>query len=117
MRKLYKFAAVAALTIALTACSNETSSAPEPPILSNSGESSVNSAAADGSSGSAANNTYSVSTESSESSSDTKTESTASSISSVNSSSTTENEPLAKENPGMFDLNSKTVTLNSGYTS
>lgn len=92
MKKLCKFITIAVLIIALTACSNETSSVPGPPTLSNSGESSVISAAADGSN-----------------------ESTSSSISSVNGSSITENEPLAKENPGMFDLNSKTVTLNSGY--
>lgn len=35
--------------------------------------------------------------------------------SSTNSSSAAESEPQAKENPGMFDLDSKTVTLNSGY--
>ncbi len=67
--------------------------------------------------------------ESSKYSSDTGHEITTSSVSgnnsevtstsSVSSSSITEKplkpEPIIKENPGMFDLDSKTVTLNSGY--
>lgn len=74
-------------------------------------------------------NNSSTRTESNESSSDTKTESATTitsennsevtSTSSVSSSSTAEKppkiEPIIKENPGMFDLDSKTVTLNSGY--
>lgn len=119
MRKLYKFVSVIALTIALTACSNEPARVPEPPIISNSGGNSVNSTTTSGSSESTADNS-SAPSESGESSSDTKQESITSSISENNSeatssSSVTEKEPIIKENPGMFDLDSKTVTLNSGY--
>lgn len=160
MKKLYRIISVIALTIALTACSNEPSSVPEPSIISDSGGNSVNSSTTNGSSESTTNNYSSVPTENGESSSDTKTESTAgnsyeettsnnsstctessknssntktesatnstsgnnsevTSTSSVSSSSTAEKppktEPIIKENPGMFDLDSKTVTLNSGY--
>lgn len=99
MTKLCKIIPIIALIIALTACANEPSSVSELPLISNSLE----------------GFTSASTMTSGEKSSDTKMESTVSSILSVNSSSTTENEPLAKENPGMFDLNSKTVTLNSGY--
>ena len=110
----------------------------------NSGESSVSSSIADSSSESSASGVSSVLTESGESSSeskpestvgnsetinndssapaksdenssDTKAESSVTGTSSVNTSSVPENKPSAKENPGMFDFNSKTVTLNSGY--
>lgn len=92
MTKLCKIIPIIALIIALTACANEPSSVSEPSSIFDSVGNSVSSQITDGSS-----------------------ESTASNNSSVSSSSTTEKEPLAKENPGMFDLNSKTVTLNSGY--
>ncbi|MDE7362318.1 MAG: aldo/keto reductase [Oscillospiraceae bacterium] len=67
-----------------------------------------------------ASNISSVPAESGGSSSDTKQESTTSSVSENNSEATSsssvmEKEPIIKENPGMFDLDSKTVTLNSGY--
>lgn len=103
MKKLCKFISVVVLTIALTACSNELSSVPGSPFDS------ISSPTTNGSSEITSSNISYVSTESSNY---TKT---ASSASSVNSSSTTKNEPLVKENPGMFDLVSKTVTLNSGY--
>lgn len=92
MTKLCKIIPIVALIISLTACANEPSSVSELSLMSDPAGNSVNSQITDGSS-----------------------ESTASNNSSVNSSGTTENEPLAKENPGMFDLDSKTVTLNSGY--
>ena len=98
MKNLCKIIPIVALIIALTACANEPSSVSELPLISDSIE----------------GFTSSSTTTSSEKSSDAK-ENTVSSTSSVNSSSTTKNEPLAKENPGMFDLASKTVTLNSGY--
>lgn len=101
MRTLFKFFSIAVLTIALTACTNEPSGVPEPPIISDSGGNSVNSPATNGSSESTASSISSISTESGESSSDTETESTA--------------DNSYKENPGMFDFDSKTVILNSGY--
>ena len=149
MKKLCKIIPIIGLIMTLTACANEPSRVPEPPILSNSGESSVNSPIADILSESMASDTSNVSAENGESSSNTKTESTSgnpettsnnssaptensenisdtkqenttSSLSESNldvtsNSSTTKNDPIIKENPGMFDLDSKTVTLNSGY--
>lgn len=87
MKKLCKMIVAVVLTAALTACSNETSRVSVPPILSNPGGNSVSSTA------------------------DTSGESTVSSISTVSS----KNYQVIKENPGMFDLTSETVTLNSGY--
>ena len=149
MKKLCKIIPIIGLIMTLTACANEPSRVPEPPILSNSGESSVNSPIADILSESMASDTSNVSAENGESSSNTKTESTSgnpettsnnssaptensenisdtkqenttssfseSNLDVTSNSSTTKNDPIIKENPGMFDLNSKTVTLNSGY--
>lgn len=127
MKKLCKIVLVIALAATLAACANESSGVPEPPALSDPSSASEGSSAAisstSGSSGSSTSSSIPyVPEESSQSSSETGTESSSSeshpevtSTSSVNSSSATENEPLVKENPGMFDLNSKTVTLNSGY--
>lgn len=102
MRKLCKLISVIALTIALTACANDSSSVPEQPLISDSGGNSVSSPSA---SGSSENMTSSISESNSE----------ITSTLSESSSSTTENELSAKENPGMFDFDSKTVVLNSGY--
>ena len=103
---------MAALIIALTACSiessNVTSKIPEPPILSSSGDNSESTAT----NNSIENTTSNASA--AESSANTETESTANNTS-ESGSSTTENDPIIKENSGMFDFNSKTVTLNSGY--
>lgn len=87
MTKLCKIIPIIALIIALNACANEPSSLSELPLISNSLEGFT-----------------SASTTSGEKSSDTKMESTVSSTSSTNSSSTTENEPLAKKNLGMLDI-------------
>lgn len=101
MKKLCKIIPIAALTIALSACANEASSVSEPPIISDSGGNSVSSPTTNGLSESTIYNISSVSTESGESSSNTETKNTEGNS--------------YKENPGMFDFDSKTVTLNSGY--
>ncbi len=129
MKKLCKLITVIALTITLAACANEPSSIPQPPSLSNSTDGSESSSTdtssiAGGSSEEMTNSTSSAPTESGESSSESESSSSESSAeitstSSLSSSAATEDPPenntSTKENPGMFDLNSKTVTLNSGY--
>ncbi len=135
MKRLYKIIPVIAMAVTLAACANEPSSVSAPPILSNSNDtveslSTIASSTADSSIDSTlSSNTPYVPTKNSESSTAIKTESTTSrasesnpeitGTSSVSSSSTTEslpeNETETKENPGMFDFDSKAVTLNSGY--
>ncbi len=135
MKRLYKIIPVIAMAVTLAACANEPSSVSAPPILSNSNDtveslSTIASSTADSSIDSTlSSNTPYVPTENSKSSTAIKTESTTSSASesnpeitgtsSVSSSSTAEglpeNETETKENPGMFDFDSKAVTLNSGY--
>ena len=134
MKKLCKIIPVIAMAITLVACANEPPSISELPTLSNSNGTSESSSLttiskADSSIDSTLSNMPSVPTENSESSSHVETESTANSTSdsyseftstsSASGSSTAEkppeNDPETKENPGMFDFSSKTVTLNSGY--
>ncbi len=104
MKKLCKIIPVIAMAITLVACASEPPSISEPPTLSNS----------NGTSGSSSH----VETESTTNST-SESPSEITSTSSVDNPSTTEklpeNDPETKENPGMFDFSSKTVTLNSGY--
>ena len=143
MKKLCKVIPIIALALALTSCSNAPTSVPAPLLISNSNVSSPttdslseNSASgilsvptenstdieaessANGSSYEPINNIFSDETDNSASGTP-ESDSEFTSTSSVSSSDTTEklpeNEPITKENPGMFDFDSKTVTLNSGY--
>lgn len=143
MKKLCKVIPIIALSLALTACSNAPTSVPAPPLISNSNisspttdSSSENSASgilsvptedstdieaessANSSSYEPINNIFSDETDNSASGTP-ESDSEVTSNSSVSSPDTTEklpeNEPITKENPGMFDFDSKTVTLNSGY--
>lgn len=143
MKKLCKVIPIIALALALTSCSNAPTSVPAPLLISNSNVSSPttdslseNSASgilsvptenstdieaessANGSSYEPINNIFSDETDNSASGTP-ESDSEVTSNSSVSSSDTTEklpeNEPITKENPGMFDFDSKTVTLNSGY--
>ena len=101
MKKLCKIIPVIAMAITLVACASEPPSISEPPTLSNS----------NGTSGSSSH----VETESTTNST-SESPSEITSTSSVDNPSTTEklpeNDPETKENPGMFDFSSKTVTLN-----
>ncbi len=90
MKELYKIISVIVLAATLAACANEPSGVPKPPTFTNSNGSS-------------------------ESTSDTGTESSSSESHTDTTEKPPENDTETKENPGMFDLNSKTVTLNSGY--
>ena len=143
MKKLCKVIPIIALALALTSCSNAPTSVPAPLLISNSNvsspttdSSSENSASgilsvptenstdieaessANGSSYEPINNIFSDETDNSASGTP-ESDSEVTSNSSVSSPDTTEklpeNEPITKENPGMFDFDSKTVTLNSGY--
>ncbi len=101
MKKLCRIISVIVLAATLAGCANEPSGVPKPPTLSNS----------NGTSESPSEN----GTENSYSGSYSEVTSTSYVIGSDTTEKQPENDTETKENPGMFDLNSKTVTLNSGY--
>ncbi len=98
MTKLCKIIPIIALIISLTACANEPSSFSGPPLISDSVSSPTANGSSESTTGSISESILEITGNSSES-----------------SSSTMEDSPTTKEDSGMFDLDSKTVTLNSGY--
>ncbi len=86
MKELYKIISAVAFVVTLAACANEPSGVPKLPTFSNS----------DGTS-------------------ETGTKCSSSESHQDTTEKPPEKDAEIKENPGMFDLNSKTVTLNSGY--
>ena len=111
MKISYKLIPAVILAAALTACANEPSGASGQP------DTSVSSAdPASSPTGSLADNSHENSIENISSFENISSTENISSAVSEQTEKTPENKPVVKENPGMFDLASKTVKLNSGYT-
>lgn len=96
MKKLYKTALAIVLVLLLSACTNEPSSVSNPSTVSGSTNISANTTTPTNSSG---DSSY-VSTENGDGNS---------------TDNYSEGNQETKENPGMFDFTTKTVTLNNGY--